>query len=312
MTAMKGEKRKRNQRPIPYDHELAFPALLEQENIDEALEADRGNRGDVYATKEIRSGEQLEVEIYPEFGRGQQNLIPSAAREKQRKAQKNLNDRNSRKQCERVINHNFGDGDVWATFTYDQDNVPASMDDAQRDMQNFIRRVNRRRKKQGLPNAKYVYVTEQSPSGRWHHHIVMDGGLDMDTLEGLWKLGRRNQVRRLSKDENGLSGMANYLTKGPRDKKPGAKGQKSWVASKGLEQPDERVNHYKFKRKHVREMARDENVVRAMMEKWYAPEGYIYTSSQVRYNEVNGRFYIYARLRRPVVKGRKGKGCGSE
>lgn len=302
-------------KPIPYDVEAAFPDELERDSIDDILERDRKNRGDVYAAKEIRSGDQLEVEIYPEFGRGQKHLIPPEARKAQRRAQQNLNDKNSRKRCERVINENFGDRDVWATFTYDKDNVPEDMKQAQRDMQNFIRRVNRRRKKQGLPNARYVYVTECSPSGRWHHHIVIDEDMDMDTLESLWRLGRRNQVRRLSKDENGLSGMAHYLTKdaGTR-RKDGKKGAKSWVASKGLKQPQERVNHYKFKRKDIREMVQDVNAVQVQMERWYAPE-YAFTSAEVRYNDFNGRFYIYARLRRsakPPSSGRRKRGTKND
>lgn len=299
-------KKNKRPRPLPYDYEATFRDEIPENNIDEILELDRKRKGDVYATKEIRSGEQLEVEIYPEFGRGQKNLIPPEARKKQQAAQKNLNDRNSRKQCERVINANFNDRDIWATFTYSQECVPSSMAEAQRNMQNYIRRINRRRKKQGLPNVRYVYVTERSDSGRWHHHIVMDGDMDMDTVEEVWTLGRRNQVRRLSKDENGLSGMAHYLTKEPAQKAE-SKGLKSWVASKGLKQPDERVNHYKFRRKDVREMAKDANAVRGLMEKWYSPEGYVFTSSRVMYNDFNGRFYIYARLRQPVPPGKNKK-----
>ena len=301
------KQKNRTGQPIPYDYEAAFPDELARDSIDDALEADRPHRGDVYATKEIRSGNQLEVEIYPEFGRGQRHLIPPQARKKTRRAQKNLNEKNSRKQCERVINENFGDRDIWATFTYTKENVPASMEEARRNMQNFIRRVNRWRRKHGLPNARYVYVTERSPSGRWHHHIVIDGDMDMDTLEELWQLGRRNQVRRLSKDENGLSGMAHYLTKESKQKKNAPKGLKSWVASKGLKQPRERVNHYKFKRRDIREMVRDANTVQPMMKKWYGSEGYIFTSAQIRYNDFNGRFYIYARLRKPEQQPKKAR-----
>ena len=51
----------------------------------------------------------------------------------------------------------------------------------------FIRRVNYQRKKRGLPNARYVYVTAYNPTEeiRWHHHIVMDGDMDMDVVEGV-------------------------------------------------------------------------------------------------------------------------------
>ena len=87
------------------------------------------------------------------------------------------------------------------------------MEVATKNMQNYIRRLNYQRKKQGLSNARYVYVTECSEKGRWHHHIVMDGDVDMDTVEAVWNLGKRNEIRRLQRDENGLVGMARYITK---------------------------------------------------------------------------------------------------
>ena len=163
----------------------------------------------------------------------------------QRQAQKNLNDKNSKKMCERVIGENFTDRDIWATFTYTDDNMPASMEVATKNMQNYIRRLNYQRKKQGLSNARYVYVTECSEKGRWHHHIVMDGDVDMDTVEAVWNLGKRNEIRRLQRDENGLVGMARYITK---EKSKKGKYQKTWCASKGLRKPKEKVNHYKTKR----------------------------------------------------------------
>ncbi len=50
-------------------------------------------------------------------------------------------------------------------------------------MQNFIRRVKRYRQKHDLPELKYVAVTEVGEkSGRIHHHIVMSGGIDINTL----------------------------------------------------------------------------------------------------------------------------------
>lgn len=111
-------------------------------------------------------------------------------------------------------------------------------------------------KKRGLPNARYVYVTEQGDKGRWHHHIVLDGDMDMDTVESLWTYGKRNQVRRLQKDENGLVGMAKYVSKPKGKGKDSEEGkyQKIWTPSKNLKKPDEHKNHYKTKQSHVDKM----------------------------------------------------------
>ena len=243
-------RKRRKKAVIEYDYEAAYNKALEDLEEDQVQRILQGSRkATVYATKEIRAGDQLEVEIYPEFVRGQQAEIPptAAQKEKHRKAQWNLNEKNSRKQCERVINANFGDRDIWATFTYTDADMPATMEEALKNMQNYIRRLNYQRKKRGLKNARYVYTTEGTQEGRFHHHIVMDGDIDMDTVEELWIKGRRNQVRRLDKDEDGLTGMAKYITK---EKKK--KSQKKWTPSKGLKKPEEKVNHYQFKAKDVR------------------------------------------------------------
>lgn len=153
---------------VQYDYEEAYQKQLDMEDEYTAQQILKGkSKKTVYATKEIRSGEQLEVEIYPEFTKGQQSEIPTEAqRKKQKLAQWNLNEKNSRKMCERVIIENFGDRDIWATLTYTDENLPETMEEAQKNMQNYIKRLNRRRKKLGLKNARYVYVTEFGEKGR--------------------------------------------------------------------------------------------------------------------------------------------------
>lgn len=289
-----------------YDYEVAYQHELEKmEELNEERMLKEGKVKSIYATKEIRSGDQLEVEIYPEFTKEQRNLIPDEAKKnRQKQAQKNLNDKNSRKMCERVINENFTDRDIWATFTYSDDNMPASMEVAQKNMQNYIRRLNYQRKKQNLKNVRYVYVTECSDKGRWHHHIVMDGDIDMDTVEGTWNLGKRSEIRRLQKDENGLVGMARYITK---EKGKKGKYQKAWTASKGLRKPKKKVNHYKTKQRDVDRIVKGELKVCDHLMKWYAKYGYEFAESEVRYNTFNGRFYIYGRMRMKREGKKRGK-----
>lgn len=300
---MEQSKRRRKKNVyVEYDYEEAYQKQIEnlEEDIIKRM-MDGKKIKYVYATKEIKAGEQLEVEIYPEFTRKREEEIPEEGRRKKdRQAQRNLNEKNSRKQCERVINENFGDRDIWATFTYSAEYTPASMKVAKSHMQNYIRRLNYQRKKRGLPNARYVYVTEQGDKGRWHHHIVLDGDMDMDTVESLWTYGKRNQVRRLQKDENGLVGMAKYVSKPKGKGKDSEEGkyQKIWTSSKNLKKPDEHKNHYKTKQSHVDKMVNGTLPVQEHLNKWYASEGYEYTESEIRYNKWNGQYYIYARMRK--------------
>ena len=305
----------RKNKYIEYDYEAAYTEQiekLEQDQIERLI-----RKGYViYATKEIRSGSQLEVEIYPEFTREQKKEIPQAALEKRRARQKNLNERNSRKACERLINTNFGDGDIWATLTYDKDNVPESMEEATKDIQNYIKRLNYARRKQGLDNVAFVRVVENNEgSGRWHHHLILRGDMSMDLVEDTWKKASRNTVRRIKSDDDGITGMAIYITK---EKK--AAGQKKWASSKGLKKPETTKNHYKFKNKNVKGMVRDRDSIKPELLKWYGDK-YEYSHAEVRYNDVNGRFYINARLHRQPERtgkwktGRKnragGRGGGS-
>ena len=123
---------------VEYDYEEAYQKQIEnlEEDIIKRM-MDGKKIKYVYATKEIKAGEQLEVEIYPEFTRKRVEEIPEEGRRKKdRQAQRNLNEKNSRKQCERVINENFGDRDIWATFTYSAEYTPASMKVAKSHMQN--------------------------------------------------------------------------------------------------------------------------------------------------------------------------------
>lgn len=276
---------------LSYDYEAAYQRAAEDLEESNLLELARKSGHALYATRRIDSADQVELEIYPEFLRRQD--IPEAGRRRYNKeAQRSLKDRNARKYCERLINTNFTAGDLWITLTYTDACLPQSLEEAQANMQKYIKRINYRRRKAGLPGAKYVYVTEWRQWGqsvRCHHHLIMDGALSMDTVEQAWKLGRRNETRRLDYDGNGVSGISNYITKDPA-------GKKRWCASKNLQKPIEHKNHRQFSRKRVLEMAKNydravELIRKACPDCWFK-------SVERRYNDVNGLFYIYARLQK--------------
>lgn len=159
-------------------------------------------------------------------------------------------------------------------------------------MQKYIRRINYQRKKRGLPNAKYVYVTAYNPDAeiRWHHHIVMDGALDMETVESCWKQSSRNEVRRLQTDENGLSGMANYIV----EEKNRVPSEKRWNSSQGLRDPRIKVVHskrpaaggsYKKIGSFVDGMVKDRDSIPEILKKWYPDMDF--TNANVYYNDFN-------------------------
>lgn len=300
----KNRKKRRGMEFIPYDYEAAFNKNIEELHelfVEQML---KHRRKCVYALKEITAGEQFEIEIYPEFKN--MDEVPEGGKEKKdnTKAQKNLNDKNARKYLERLINHNFEDSDIWVTLTYSEGNEPDTWENATKDVQNYIRRIAYRRKKKGLPNTKYVYIIEYSPEDeiRWHNHIIMDGLLDMDTVEAAWKLGRRNETRRLEKDEHGLTGMSIYITKDKNRKK----GEKRWNCSQNLKQfrvrkvhskrPAATAGTYKPIEKYVEGFVKDRAVLEDQLHKWYPALDF--TDAEIYYNDFNGMFYIRARMRK--------------
>ena len=168
---------------VPYDYESAFEHSCEMLAADEVARLLRDRKKCVHATKEIRAGNQLEVEIYPEFTK----LPATIPRKKNTAAQKDLNDRNSQKECVRTINENFGPRDLWCTFTYRRGCEPLDYDEALNNMRNYIRRIQRRRKRMGLPPTRYVGVIEwqedEEKGIRCHHHVFFDGAMPQRTAE---------------------------------------------------------------------------------------------------------------------------------
>jgi len=142
--------------------------------------------------------------------------------------------------------------------------MPQTVDDAQRNIQNYIRRVKRRYKTE--IKLKYIYITEQAKSGRIHHHLIISGGnLTRDELEGIWKFGYCNS-RRLQFNENGLAGLAHYFTKEPAEKE-NKKIIRRWNTSKNLKQPKVRTNDYRISKKtakHINDYPNDHEYIESL------------------------------------------------
>lgn len=279
----------------PYDYESAYELPLDQLTEQQVQEMIDRERRVVYATKTVKHGHQFDVEIFPDFTHLPGTLPKDRSN---REAQRNLNDRNSRKECERRINENFGPDDYWVTLTCLPREEPQTMEDALRLFQNYIKRINYRRKKRGLEPARYVYVTDWTKNGRrvrTHYHLVLDGGLPMDEVIELWGLGRKNTVEYLTLDERGLSGLAYYITKPHASDTEDIKHKKRWTASKNLRRPVEHKNHQAFGRRKVEALAKAPADMFATMEKKYPL--YWCEAAEARHNGINGYFYLRAVLR---------------
>lgn len=252
----------------------------------------------IYRTRTTKAGNQLEVDIYPSFQFAID--VPKEKRNKgTSKAQKICNDNRSRRTFVNTVNENFGEGDLWISLTYTNDNLPSDWKRAKKNVENYVKRIKRMRKKLGLSESdfKYVYTTEydveESPKTgktktRIHHHFFCTGDMDRDLLEQMWKLGKRNDSQRLHPDEKThLTGVANYSSKDP-------KGKKHWSGSRNLRKPKVTKSYSKFKKRTVEKMIKQYDEIKEQMEKKYP--NYEFIDAKVMFNKHNQGNYIYARM----------------
>jgi len=259
--------------------------------------------GSFIREKKVYCGEKyLEVDIYPQSG-----SPPKKGRAKKERVsapkQRNLNDKNAKRYFVQLINTNFGEGDLHVTVTYAQ--VPETVEEAEKEAAKYIRRIAHRRKREGLTPLKYILVTEYSTGKggekptRIHHHIIVNGGLDRDAVEDLWRKPRKKGQKegerigfanadRVKPNDYGLEALSRYLMKNPN-------GKKRWSSSQNLEKPECRTNDHKYTRRQVERIVKDEIDNQEFWVKKYP--GWDLTECKPEYNEITG-WAVYLKLRR--------------
>ena len=139
-----------------------------------------------YFEKITRSGRLLEVERYFATRDGRR-IARGENRAESSEEMERLNERNARRKLMRLINANFSGaaGDLFVTLTHAQ---PVDEAQAAREERNVLLRIARVRERKGLDALKYIAITE-CQSGRWHHHLIINGGLTLDELRAVWGRG---------------------------------------------------------------------------------------------------------------------------
>lgn len=251
-----------------------------------------------YRTKTIKSGDLVEVEIYPVYTGGRR--LPAAKQNTTPEAMQKINRRNAEKKFIRLVNANFTAGDLFVTCTHEGD-LPTA-EEAERDMRNFIARIRYRWKKSGrdMNEFKYIYVMEYRTEEearqrgrrkiRLHHHLLLPKGLEREEIEKIWKHGGCD-TRRLKPDVYGpaLLNLAGYLAKDPR-------GTRRWGASLNLKKPKVTISDGKITRHRAGRMGSDEYERNRTLEKLYPACELIDVYSTI--NSYNGGVYIYAMMKR--------------
>ena len=269
--------------------------------------------------KKTDCAEYREVDIIPRTEKAEE--ATRGKRGKRRKAKKPkqnaLNDKNAKRYLVQLGNGNFHVGDLHTSCTYSVDNLPGTVEEAEKIVGNYLRRIAYRRQKLGLEPLKYILVTEYkfSKDGqqlkRIHHHIIMNGGMDRDEVEMMWTAQRVNWKKadspdkteaaayrdsvekmgwvnadRLQMNENGIEGLCKYIIKDPQ-------GKKRYSSSRNLAEPQEKCNDFKYSKAKVEQLAKSADGGLSEFQKIYAD--YNINSCEAVYYEQTG-WHIYLKM----------------
>ena len=242
-----------------------------------------------YRTRTIKAGPITEVEVYPVFGRNQERRARQAKANMTPERMERANHAAAIRKVIRLANANFTSNDLHVTLTY-AGQAP-DWEQCQRDVRNFIRRLQRLREKRGLEKAKYIYAIEDQEDGekkRIHAHMLLSGGVSREEIEACWRKGWAN-CDRLQPNEEGLAAIAKYITKAQKNRK-------KWVCSHGLKQPKVSVSNTKLSRRRVEALASElETVWKEVLRRAYPGEEPV--SCEVWTSDVMEGVFVRAMMR---------------
>lgn len=283
----------------------------------------------------IKSGKYLEVKFYPLFADG--TPVPRGPKKKvSTKAQSEYNKRQSVKHMIRLILANFDERDLLMHPTYDPTQAPMTLEQAKRDIANYIRRIKtlRRTLQKQLERSlktdphnealkerrrllrrpfKYAYGIEvvEYKSGpykgrcNYHFHLFMTGwgGNDRDAAEAAWTKGMRSNCNRFRPKVFGPEAAARYVAKAPA-------GSRRFSCSKNMDKPvEEAPKDGEVSALDVERMVKRHAEDRHYWERRH--RGYEFLGFEKPpsecYNEYNGYYYLTVKFYRKEPEKRKRK-----
>jgi len=242
-------------------------------------------------TKTYKCGDTLEAEIMPVVSWAYRR--EAQARKKSTEQMKRGNDRRQENYLRRLMNLNFGPGDLMLNSLTTKE--PCAFEVFEKRVKAFIGKLRKVYRAAGM-ELKYILHLEKTGEGeetRYHvHGIINRGPLDRDQAEGLWPWGLAN-VDRVKRADGGLAGYARYMM----IKKDGqeAAGKRRFRCSRGLKKPEPTVSDHKFSRAQaakIERMCRED--ARGLFEKKYP--GYRLMGYAIRYSDFLPGCYIYAAM----------------
>lgn len=108
----------------------------------------------------------------------------------------------ARQYATQFVNCNFGAGDLLVDLTYEEE--PESREQAERDVYNYVMRLKTLYKRFGVPFRSFWvtgggHLKKNGELSRFHHHMIISGGVDRDLIEAAWNY---KDINRLSPDSS--------------------------------------------------------------------------------------------------------------
>ena len=180
-------------------------------------------------------------------------------------AQAKINFKNAKRKLKRIIECNFTSYDYWVYVTYNDDNMPKNIKEAEYELELYIDRLRDPYKAKGA-DLKFVYVTETG-KGRIHHHILLNNCIPQKILVEKWgkyvhkgnyyipigkvrvKHLRDNYITKTG--YKSVSDVAGYMTK-ELSLYDGMKYRHKWHSSRNLTKAWKSVNLTKISKKQFK------------------------------------------------------------
>ena len=183
---------------------------------------------------QIRAGRLVRAVIYTQPTAADEPVQRAAKARVSSLARQRLNKLQQWQKCEAVLAANFEPDDLWVTFTYRDEDLPRTREEAVRCLKAFLAllRAQRRTRDQETLYVKNVeHLSDDGSEGRWHHHVVLNAtGLDYEEIRALWaRWGDNVDFEPLGDD---YEARARYLCK---ERQPA--GKQGWTPSRGLRRP---------------------------------------------------------------------------
>lgn len=203
-----------------------------------------------------------------------------------------------------LVNANFGEGDYVVDLTYDKE--PEDRERAEKDVVNYIARLERLYKRNGI-KLKAFWVTggghpKKNEDGvtRFHHHLIISGGIDRDIVEAVWNLKNHNRVKssrvKIRNNEFGLEPRVIYMVKPAHcSPKPNAK---RWHTCGMSRKPIEFRNDNRYDEADFYKLVKliDEEMAKSYIERQY--KGWELLDAKKNISDVTGLPGIRIKLRK--------------